>query len=91
MSARSRGPQAGSFVASDFGGGRESVHFRHVAVHEDGIVGETRGQFDRLAAVGGQVHSALQLFQQPHGQALIGGIVLGQQHATTRRPQSKKV
>ncbi len=72
-----------SFPLADGGGCCVAVHVRHLAVHEDEVVGEQVEHLDRLLAVGGHVHAAPELFQHSHGHFLVCDVVLRQEHAGT--------
>ena len=66
--------------AADNAGGGQSVHARHLHVHEDQIVVAALDQGDRLAAIVGHVGAMAQLGQQPHRHLLVDGVVLGHQN-----------
>ncbi len=61
--------------------GGQPVQARHLHIHQDQVVGFARRAFEHGQAIVGQRHAVAQLFQQPQGQPLVDGIVLGQQHA----------
>ena len=72
----------GPLALADRGGGLEAVHLRHLHVHED--------QVERLGApaprappcpLAATTTSCAPLFQQPHRQLLVDGVVLGQEDA----------
>jgi len=64
-------------------GGRrgEAVHLRHLAVHEDEVVGVVGGEGDGFETVRGEVDLAAQFLEEQEGERLVDGIVFGDQNA----------
>ena len=71
--------RAAPLQAADFGSGLESVHLRHLAIHQDQIVNRLADGRDRLRAVRDHVRLQAGLFEQPHHDHLIDGVVFSQQ------------
>ena len=66
----------------------EAVHLRHLAVHEDDVVGELGEEFHGFQAVGRHVDPAAQLLQQAHGDFLVDHVVLDHEHAGVERTRA---
>ena len=75
IGVRSRSPTRGA----DRGGRLETVHFRHLNVHQDGVERLPVERSKRLAAVLDHDDLIAPLLQQADGQPLIDRVVLGQQ------------
>ena len=71
----------GRFALADRAGGLEPIHLRHLAVHEDEIVGELGEELHRFETVGRHVDPAAQLLQEANGDFLVDHIVLDHEHA----------
>ena len=64
----------------------ETVHHRHLHVHEHEVVGDLLQGLDGLAAVGHGVGAEAQLLQDAQGHLLVGGVVFDQQDAHLAAP-----
>src|SRR5580704_5873472 len=62
--------------------GLKAVHFRHLTIHEDRVVGEEADHLDRLLAICGDIHAAAQLFEHPSRNHLIDGVVFYDQNTS---------
>ena len=75
------GEKMGKFLQADGGCRIESVHFRHLHVHQDEVIRFFFISGQRLPAVRGNDDSMPALFQQSDGERLVDQIVFGQQDA----------
>ena len=57
-----------------------TIHLRHLAVHQDQVVGNAAQGFDCFAAVGDGVGAVAELLQLSHGYLLIYDVVFGEQN-----------
>ena len=69
-----------AFPAADFPRGCVAIHLRHLAIHEDQVVGQKAEHLHRLPAVRRQVRTHAELFEHARGHLLVHDIVLGHQH-----------
>ncbi len=65
----------------DLSRGRDTIHLRHLVVHEDDRVGNPTAGLDRLDPVDDHVHPIAEHLQHPDGCNLVGAIVFGNQDA----------
>ncbi len=71
---------AGVLAPANLVRGFKAIHFRHLTIHEDCVVREKTDHLDCLPAIGGDIHAAAQLFEQPSGNQLIDGVVFNDQN-----------
>ena len=62
-------------------GGRETIHFRHLHIHEHQVKGTLAQFFEHFLAGLGHHYLMTVLFQQPDGKFLIDHVVLSQKYA----------
>jgi len=72
---------ADDFRLADVAGGFETVHLRHLHVHQDQVEGFVAGGGDRLATVPGVEHGVAALLEEGRGEGAVDHIVLGEQDA----------
>ena len=73
------GVPAGLFHGTDFTGGRESVEFGHLAVHEHCVIVAAGKQGDGLLAIDGHVEGVAEFAEHEGGQAEIRGVVIDEE------------
>ena len=70
----------GRLPGADLAGGLEPVHLRHLQIHENEIVVPALQGGNRLKAVGHRVGTVTETLKEAHGDLLVHGVVLGEQH-----------
>ena len=75
----------GRLALTDQAGRLEPIHLRHLAIHEDDVVGERGEELHSFQPVGRHVDPAAQLLQEANGDFLIDHIVLHHEHAGVER------
>jgi hypothetical protein len=66
----------GSGAAADFGGGFIAVHFGHLAIHEDDVVGLVEEGGEGFAAAGGGIGLAAEIAEEGGEDAAVDGVVI---------------
>ena len=69
------------FEEADLSGGVKAVHFGHLAVHEDDVVGGARDGIDSFFAIGGAVAGEAGLMEKLDGDHLINFVVFDEEDA----------
>lgn len=70
-----------AFAKADLGGSFEAVHFGHLAIHEDEVMGVVEGGGEGIAAVGGEFDLEAEAGEHAADDELIGGVILGDEDA----------
>ena len=68
-------------AGADGGSGGEAVHLRHLAVHENEVVGISFGEGYGGGTFGSDVDVATEFFEKEEGEGLVDGVVLGEENA----------
>ena len=69
-----------AFPAADLPRGCVAIHLRHLAIHEDQVVGQNAEHLYRLPAIRRQVRADAELFEHARGNLLVHDIVFRHQH-----------
>ena len=68
----------GAWVVSNALCGNQTIHHRHLDVHENDVVGFMLGSFNGVMSVQGQIAGAAHAGQQRMGQCLVDRVVFNQ-------------
>ena len=62
-------------------GGFKATHFRHHDIHEDHVVRLAIERRQRFQPIDGQIGAITHLLQEPQGDLLVDGVIIGEQHS----------
>jgi len=68
-------------LTANRGSCRETVHFRHLAIHEDQVVGEPPPHLHSFRAITRDVNAQAAFLQHADQHLLVDAVVLGHKHA----------